>query len=74
MAGKKKAKARKPRKLSDPELESVLKGMNRVLKNRGIAQPIKVQFAAAEAALCWKWVTETQPDGSITSHWVQVPC
>jgi hypothetical protein len=62
------------RTLSSSEVDSVLKGINRVLKNRDVQQPIQVTFANAESALCWKRQCETLPDGTVSCQWVQVPC
>ena len=62
------------RKLSKKEVESILNGMHRVLKNRRIDQPIRIQFSTAEPALCWKRQCITLPDGSSECTWVQVPC
>jgi hypothetical protein len=62
------------RKLSQKEVDSILTAVNRVLKNRDVDQPIRIQFATAEPALCWKRECETLPDGSTRCRWVQVPC
>ena len=62
------------RKLSEKEVDSILKGLHRVLNNRGVDQPIKIHFATAEAGLCWERRAVPQPDGSTKWEWVQVPC
>lgn len=62
------------KKLSQKDVESILKGMHRVLKNRDVEQPIRIQFATAEPALCWQRECVTLPNGDTSCRWVQVPC
>lgn len=62
------------KKLSSDEVQDVLKGVHRVLKNRGVEQPVHVRFDAASTGLCWRRVCTTLPDGSVECHWEQVPC
>lgn len=62
------------RRLSQKEVDSILNGLHRVLKNRNVEQPIRIQFAAAETALCWKRESVTLPNGQTSIRWVQVPC
>jgi hypothetical protein len=62
------------RKLSKSEVTSVLTGVHRVLKKRDVEQPVLIQFATAESALCWKRECVTLPNGNVSCRWVQVPC
>jgi hypothetical protein len=48
--------------------------MHRVLKNRNVEQPIRIQFSTAEQALCWQRECVTLPNGETSCRWVQVPC
>jgi hypothetical protein len=58
------------KKLSHDEVRSVLSGVHRVLKNRGVTQPVILRFAAADSQLCHER-REVSPGNF---EWVAVPC
>ena len=67
-------KAQKDSPFSDDEVEAVLKSFHRVLRNKNVTQPVRMQLAGAEGNLCLEWQCQTLDDGSEQCGWVQVPC
>lgn len=58
------------KRLSDQQVQTILRSMNRVLNNRNVKQSVEIKFAAAGSP-CWKRVCQSTPGGGVRCKWVQ---
>lgn len=86
--GKKKTKTKKATKgakgsgveawhagpLSEGEVEALRRSFHRVLRNKKVAQPVRIQLAAADGNLCWVWRCRTLDNGDEECGLVLEPC
>jgi hypothetical protein len=60
--------------LSQDEIEALSKSFHRVLRNKKVAQPVRIQLAAADGRRCLVWRCRTLENGHEKCGWVQEPC
>jgi hypothetical protein len=60
-------------KLKADDIDRILASMNRVLKRRGVDQPVQLRFSSI-AGQCWERVCREQPNGTVRCTWERRPC